>query len=175
MTAAVAPAAPQLLPRGPLTHLSAVAGPMLIGACLNMRHGALSMLEGAVALPAIMIGVALLMAPALYIGAAFLGVAPSARDTLATLTAGLGDAGLCLVGAAPALAFLIATSTGWVSALLLGHLIVAVSLLLSLRTLFRRLFGGGERRGRALLLLLGWTVVAFGIGERLFLEAFLTQ
>ena len=172
-TAAIATAAaPTLLPRGPLTHLSAVAGPMLVGACLHLQAGAMAMLEGAVRLPAIMIGVAVLMAPALYIGSAFLGVAPSARETATTLAAALGDAGLVLVGTAPALAFLIATSTGQAAGLLLGHLVVFVAVVLALRTLWRRLFSEAPHRARALALFFGWTIVAFGIAERLVLEAF---
>ena len=147
-----------------------IGGPMLVGACFGLQTGLLEALEASVAVPAVLVGVALLMAPALYIGAAFLGVAPAARDAARAVGAALADAGLLMLGLVPAFAFLLATS-GDVALFLLTHLVVLTSVAVALLALRRRLFAGSGRPIASTALFLLWALVGLGIGERLFLEA----
>ncbi len=148
-----------------------IAGPMLIGAALGLQAGPAELLSRAVTLPAIIVGVTLLMLPALYIGAAFLGVAPKARAMARSGSAALADTGIIMLGLAPSLLFLIAASTKGTTVVTLGTLVLGVSVLLGLRALFLRLF---DRRSLlALALFLGWSLVSVGIGGQLVARAML--
>lgn len=158
-------------PRGALL---AAAGPAALGACLGMPRGLGAMFEQAASLPAIFAGTTLITLPALYIGAAVFGVAPSARRVAASAAEGLAAAGLAFLGLAPALLFLLSTSVDEASALplLLGTIVAAIGAFFGLRAFHQRLFAGVEQRGRAFAVFAGWSLVAAGIGARLFLASF---
>lgn len=94
---------------GPTAGL-AIGGPVVMGAVLGMPLGASGMLTQATALPAILFGVALLTAPALYIATSLLGIAPPARDSLAAGVRAMRAAGLVMLGLAAPAAFLLATT-----------------------------------------------------------------
>jgi hypothetical protein len=147
-----------------------VAGPAAVGAALasnaNSSAGPLTALAGAAVLSAIVVGTWAAMLPALYIGAAFLGVAPRAQAVARSAGAALGDMGLVFLGLAPPLFFLVASSSQGVTVRVLGYTVVTAGVALGLRALFVRLF---DRRSlKALGLFAGWSLVSFGIGASLF-------
>lgn len=88
----------------------AIGGPALMGAVLGLPLGLAGMAAGALALPAIVFGVALLTSPALYIGASLVGIAPPASDSLRAGVRALRASGLVLLGLAAPAAFLLATT-----------------------------------------------------------------
>ena len=147
----------------------AIAGPALVGAALGLPDGPAAVAARAALLPAIVLGVALIMLPALYIGAAFLGVAPSARSVVTAAGSALADTGTVFLGLAPALAFLVVASTRPASVELLGYLAVALAVVIGLRALYLRLFM--ERAARVVPLFACWAAVSVGIGARLLVEA----
>lgn len=154
---------------GPGLAMSVVlmfAGPAAIGAALGLFDGPSALITRAVVFPTIIIGVAALMLPALYIGAAFLGVAPKAQAVARSARAALGDMGVVFLGLAAPLFFLVAASTELGTVRVLGHLIVGVGVALGLRALFIRLFD--RRSPRAIGLFAGWSLVSVGIGAQLF-------
>lgn len=143
--------------------LAALGGPTVVGASLAFLGSGSA--EDVLRVPAVMLGAAALMLPALYIGAALGGFAPSPSRLLQAALEALGAAGLLLLGLAPALAFLLATST---SALVRAQLAPATALLgalFGLGVLSRALFTGGVK---ARLLFTLWAMVTLTIGARLF-------
>jgi len=147
----------------------ALAGPALAGAALGLPHGPAALATRAALLPAIIVGVALIMLPALYIGAAFLGVAPNARSVISAAGSALADTGMVFLGLAPALLFLVAASTVTTTVVGLGYLTVALAVAIGLRALYLRLFTGNARRSVPLFAC--WAMVSLGIGARLMVEA----
>jgi len=147
------------------TVVPIVAGPALVGAALGLPGGAVQAATQAVTTPVIILGVAALMLPALYIGAAFLGVAPSARVVAQSSVAALADMGTVLSGLAAPLLFLVAASTQDASLRVLGVMTLGVGLILGFRGLFLRIFE--QRSLRALLLFTVWAIVSAGIGAQL--------
>lgn len=144
----------------------AIAGPAALGACVGLSLDPALAWIPAAALPAVVIGVTLLCAPTLYIGAAFAGVAPPPRVVVGGVGRTLADAGRVLAGLLPAIAFLAATasSPGTVRLLALGA--TALAALVGLRVLYRRLFT--DHDGPTARLLFGtWALVYLGIGLHL--------
>ncbi len=92
------------------TAALAIGGPAVMGAVLGMPAGVHGMLAQAATLPAILFGVALLTAPALYIATSLLGLAPPAGESLAAYVRALRASGLVLLGLAAPAAFLLATT-----------------------------------------------------------------
>ena len=155
--------------------LVAIGAPALVGACLGIPFGAAALAQTALALPAIFVGVGLLMTPALYIAAAFLGAAPSASEVAAAAGSTLKNAGVILLGLTPALAFLVATTNRPGTVLLLAHGVVGLTAVLALGMLFRRLFrrpDGAAACGklRVSALFLAWSAVTLGLGWRMLLS-----
>jgi hypothetical protein len=147
----------------------AIAGPALVGAALGLHAGPAELLARAATLPAIVVGVALLMLPALYIGAAFLGVAPRAGAVARSGVAALADTGVVMLGLAPSLLFLVAASTSAAAVSALALIVLALAVAIGLRALFARLF---ERRGAAAIGLFAcWSLVSAGIGAQLVARA----
>jgi hypothetical protein len=137
-----------------------VAGPLAVGACLGLSHGAAA-LTVAPSLPAVAVGVPCIIAPALYIGAAFVGVAPPAAQVLAALARGLRGAGLVACGFAPVL-LLVAATAGPNTALVLSATALMGSMALGLWVFAGRFFRPGQHLlGRAIVAL--WGLAALGI------------
>lgn len=88
----------------------ALAGPAAAGAAAGFRSGALETVRLGAALPATVIGVAVLTLPALYVATTYVGASPSLDRLSSAALAALRDAGIALLGLAPALLFLAATS-----------------------------------------------------------------
>lgn len=149
-----------------------LAGPAAIGAALGLgahgppAAGPLTALTCAAALAAIVVGTWAAMMPALYIGAAFMGIAPRAQAVARSTGAALADMGLVFLGLAPAFLFLVVSSAEGVTVRALGTVVVGAGVALGLRALFVRLF---DRRSlKALGLFAGWSLVSVGIGASLF-------
>lgn len=152
----------------------ALGGPACLGACLGLRFGLESAGVVALALPGILAGVTALTAPALYIGAAYLGVAPAPGVVLESLARGLRDAGLVLLGLTPTLALLTATATSTATVVAVGYAVVLLAVILGLRLLYRRLFADAPA-GLALTLYATWSLVAMGIGGPLLFSVLAAQ
>ncbi len=144
-----------------------VLGPAAVGACLGMRFGLEPALTLALALPAILIGVTFATTPALYIGAAFAGIAPPAQELAGSVASGLRDAGLVYLGLTPAFLFLAASVTDPRAALLVGAMVIVLGAGLGLRLAYGRLFEGKGARFLSLPLFCAWAIVCVGIAAHL--------
>jgi hypothetical protein len=160
-TAARAPAPPLV------TAALILGGPAVLGACVGMRAGLSSLLGYTLSLPALVLGVGAVMLPALYILAAFVGVAPSAKRVLRVASETLADLGRLLLGFVPALGFLTLSSQDPANAPVLGLLALGAATLLGLRALYLRLFAAKRRGLLSLALYLAWSSVCLGIGWHL--------
>jgi hypothetical protein len=143
-----------------------VGGPALIGVCAGSPLGVAAALRQGAAVPAVVLGISAMMIPALYIGASFVGAAPSARRMWRATTGTLRDIGSVSLGLAPALAVLIATAQDPSVATAFGALTMAAAAVLGLRALYLRLFAGQRRGLWALPLYTIWALVSLGIGWR---------
>jgi hypothetical protein len=150
------------------TALVALAGPALLGAALGMPFGLPKLLSEAAMVTAIVVGLSVLMIPALYIATTLVGAAPSADQVGASAASALRAGGTLLLGLAPATLFLIATSQTHVIVWILGFLVLSVSMIASLRILFSDLFTTPTARLRALPVFLIWSIVSLGLGAHLF-------
>jgi len=137
-----------------------------VGASLGLRFGVDSAVALGIALPAILAGTAALTAPALYIGAAFTGVAPPPRDVLTAITEGLADTGTVLLGLTPAVLLLTATASQPGTVLFLGYGVVLLGVAIGLRQLYARLFADTPGFWPPLLYA-AWSTVGLGIGALL--------
>ena len=126
--------------RQPLSPIWAVVGPAVVGLAVGIARPEHPGLTAALLLPAVVGGVVALTSPALYIGAAFSGLAPSPRTLLLALQHTLRDAGLAMAGLAPAMLFLAATAHGSLTPAVLAAMVVALSAVIGLRLLYSRLF-----------------------------------
>lgn len=160
-----------------------IFGPAIAGAALGLRSGLPAAADHALRLPVILAGVATLMVPALYIGAALFGVAPRGQLVVSGARSALSSSGGVLLGLAPSLAFLAASAEdGRTISVLLGVAAVGAAALLGLRTLFRELFTEPSAaqspgaplepalvvsRRRSIPLFVAWSLVSLGIGARL--------
>lgn len=144
----------------------ALAGPAALGAALAAHDvGAL----GEVArLPLLWVGVAALMTPALYIGAALSGLSPSAREVGGAAVDALARGGGLLLGLAPALLFLVVTSFSAEAGRALVGVAALVGAVAGLGVLFRRLCVEPDAGVTPRFVFLGWAAVLLGIGAQLF-------
>ena len=141
-----------------------LAGPMVLGLCLSLRPGT-TWTEG-FSLPFVLLGVTAVMLPALYIGAGLLELSPRAEAILSGASEGLVRCSWACLGLAPALAFLVGTSTSVLGGAAAAYGIVGLSVCLGLRGLYTSTFEGSSR---AILFFIAWSAVSLGIGARLFL------
>lgn len=144
--------------------LPALGGTGLLGLWLAARVDQLSLLKTSLGLPLAVLFAALISAPALYIGAAVVKAAPPPRVVLHTLTRGLDDAGLALLGLLPAVLFLGATTLDAELAVVMALAALAGSLIFGLRLLFGRMFPTAALAVRALPVFGAWAVVSLGLG-----------
>lgn len=147
-------------------------GPLLVGACLGAPFGLAVFFRSIAGLPAVFFGVGLLMAPALYIVGAFLGVAPPVDRILVAARATFRDLGMLLLGMLPALLFLEVTTQRDETVLVLGHAVIGLATTLALIAFFRRVFAGEHKRVVPVLLYLVWSAVCLGMGWRVFLSIY---
>lgn len=144
----------------------AVAGPAALGVALASRD--IGSASEVLRLPVLWIGVAALMTPALYIVAALSGLAPSAREVVGSAVDALGRGGGLVLGLAPALLFLVATSFSGAVARGLVGLAAIVGAVAALGVLFHRLYVEPDAGVSARFVFMGWAAVLLGIGVQLF-------
>jgi len=144
--------------------LLTLAGPLAVGAIMGTKHGVLSVGLCALLVPASIFGVALIMAPVLYIGLTLLGAAPSARAVGEAMLGALKASGLVMLGLSPALISLSSSVPSEASSLVLGTLALMVAVLIGVRALFGKLLGPARSWLRALPVVAVWTPVALGLG-----------
>lgn len=145
----------------------AVTGPAVAGACLGLGTNLATTLRWAGSLPLFIVTLAVMTLPALYIATSLAGEAPAFGRVVGAALDALDDAGLVMLGLAPALAFLVVTTQN-AHTIDLALLVVAVPMLLGLRSLFLTLFAS-ERpltqvASRTVLTYVVWSAVALGIG-----------
>jgi hypothetical protein len=146
------------------TLLPALGGTGLLGLWLGARVDGYGLLQTSLGLPLAVLFSALIMAPALYIGAAVVRAAPSPGAVLQGLARGLDDAGLALLGLLPAVMFLGATAKNEGVVIFVGLTALGGALLFGTRLLFGRVFPTPEARLRVLPVFGAWVVVSMGIG-----------
>lgn len=139
----------------------ALAGPAVVGVALCLPWETHRLATVPLLLPLIFVGVMALLLPSLYIGLAFAGSTTSLRTLANTAVEALRDAGVALLGIAPALLFLGATST---SESFVRWLAIGAAAFLTVRAMCVRLSRRSELGVRLVILLAGFTVVALGIG-----------
>lgn len=147
----------------PKTGALILAGPTVLGLCLSLRPNT-TLTEG-FTLPFVLLAVTAVMLPALYIGAGLLEIAPEGDAIVRGAIEGLVRCSWACLGLAPAVAFMVGTSTSAVGAALVAYGFVAVAVCLGLRGLFERTFGHGVS---ARVFFFFWSFVSLGIGARLF-------
>ena len=151
----------------PMSWFLALAGPLATGSAVALSaHG--SVAEGLL-FPLVTVGVGVGLLPALYVGSAIAGVAPSAIKLANEFAHSLSRAGLFLLGLAPALAFLCVSATEAGTVAVLGRSTIIAGGVFALWLLFRFAFSGSGRPVRAFVLFSGWSLVAFGLGRALYL------
>src|SRR5207302_7618200 len=89
----------------------ALAGPLAAGAVLGLPGGASAVAGRGLGITAVLLGVAALTAPMLYVGVSLAGVAPAAATWLKGGRRAAIACGTLLLGVTPPLAFLLATSS----------------------------------------------------------------
>ncbi len=157
--------------------LRAVAGPATAGLCYGLATDLPTALHLAALLPALVLGVAALMIPALYVGSALAGVAPPGRAFARAALDALDDLGVTLLGLSPALAFLVVAAQHASWSAVFELIAVATAVGLALRSLYLRLFSTPAADDdvsppllahhlRALPLFGGWSLVSVGLGLR---------
>lgn len=146
----------------------ALGGPALLGLALGMPFGLRALLVEAGLMVAIVVGLTVLMLPALYIATTLMGTAPSAQRMGAASIAALRSGGTLLLGLTPASLFLIATSQTALVVWVLGFLVLGASQLTALRWLYSDLLSGSARRTRVMPVFVVWSLVSMGLGAHLF-------
>jgi hypothetical protein len=159
------PASPRSLP----SALLALSGPVAIGAIVGANNGTFAATRTAIALPAVIAGLAVAMVPALYIGLAVTGSAPSPSSVLAAAGRGLRALGVSLIGVAAPLLFVLMTMQRPRVAVTLGAIAVAGAAFAGLRALYRSLFADAPPF-LPQAILATWSLLALGIGVRLYTE-----
>jgi len=141
-------------------------GPLVAGACLSLGHG--NTVETAVRVPEVFVLAAAITLPALYIGAALIGIAPPAKKMAWGVFASFRSASVLWLGFAPAIAFMVASGSEDQSMGLLGQGVVLLGGLMALRGLYLAVFDECASRVKAVALYSAWTLVSLGIGGHLY-------
>jgi hypothetical protein len=150
------------------TILAALGGPVALGAAMGLPFGVKGMLGEALALPELLLGMALLTTPALYIAATLIDAAPPASRMAKAVAAALRGAGLVMVGLAPVAGFLHATMLGTRFVYVSGALAVGGAVLAGLRSLNRDLVVDTPNAFRFQPLFALWAAVSMALGAHLF-------
>jgi hypothetical protein len=166
MLVSCSPPAPRL-PSPPVSVAIAAAGPTALGAIISLR---LANPAPAIAIPAVVLGVAAATLPALYIATAVTGAAPPLDHVARAVGRALFALGLAALGLAAPLLFLTTTTTDAGAAYGLTSVALVTALAIGLRVLHRELWGPGLRTIALDLTFLAWAVSALIIGARLYAE-----
>lgn len=155
----------------------ALLGPAVIGAWIALRVGLSDVPVGdggvgtfarlALGVPLAIVGAAVLTAPALYIGSAFVNVSLRPGAMLREIAVGLDGAGLVMLGLMPAVLFLGATISDPIVASAIASMALAGAVVFGVRLLFGRLYPTGIERVKAIPVYVCWAAVSLGIGAML--------
>ena len=150
--------------------LVAVGGPLVLGATLGVPFGVRKILTDSVLLPGLVIGLTLMMAPALYIGMSLVGAAPPASRVGTAVGRALRAGGIVMAGLSPATAFLLSTTLSHAFVYVFGVLAVGGATLAALRALWGELVTEPDKRLRAIPVFGIWSAVSLGLGLHLFIS-----
>lgn len=152
----------------------ALLGPAVIGAWIALRvglsdaplgdGGAGTFARLTLGVPLAILGAAVLTAPALYIGSAFMKAELRPGAMLRQIAIGLDGAGLVMLGLMPAVLFLGATITDPVIASVVAAMALGGAVVFGVRLLFGRLYASPVERIKAMPVYAVWSVVSLGIG-----------
>jgi hypothetical protein len=143
-----------------------LVGPVALGAALGFSQGVLTMLTNALALPTLVLGLALTMTPALYIGLSLTGGAPKAAEVAHATLSALRSSGLVMAGFAPATLFIVASTHVEHQANLVATVVVGTAVVLGLRCLSDLLFSR-QRSARHVVVYGAWAVIGLALGADL--------
>lgn len=145
----------------------AVFGPVALGAAIGLGSVSLPMLRGSLALPALVLGLAAALVPALYIGRSLAGAPTNAAELGRSVLRALASLGITMAGIAPAVLFLISTSESASSVLLFAYLSVGTAALIGVRRLYQELSVSGPRSGWLWLVFVAWAMLGLALGANL--------
>lgn len=151
-------------------HLPILLGPAITGLILGLSEGPEIAALRALLLTLVILGCALMMLPPLYIATSLTQEAPPLHDFIRSGHLTLSHTGRLMLGLSPALLFLVSTTTSPTAVLVLGHLTVALTLVLALKSLFHTLFPEPSETLPGIFI--AWSLLTLGIGEHLFLQLF---
>jgi len=145
-----------------------VGGAATLGLICRLPGGAVAATNSSLATPAIVLGVCILLAPALYIGLALAGAKTDAKSFAAGLVQSWRASGLVAVGLAPPLLFMVATTGNEKAALSFGVLALLCSLTIGLYTLGKN---SATHSLASVCCFCVWALAALAVGARLFFRA----
>ncbi len=143
----------------------ALVGAAALGWISRLHGGTLAAAESSLAAPAIVFGVCILLSPALYIGLSLAGAQTSSSLFIRAIACGWRASGLVALGLAPALLFVVATTTSEGLALAFGALAISCSLAVGLVALAKE---SARHSFMSLVCFVGWAVAAFSVGAHMF-------
>ena len=149
--------------------LIGLAGSVAMGASAGIDSGVFAVLRGAALLPAMVLVVTLLVVPALYVSASMMGVAIRLPELSAAVALGLRSSGVAALGLVGPVLFLLASSSSSQVTWLLVAVVLLVTALLGLRSIYVQLFAHRDAPG-LLPLYLSWSLLVLGIGAKLVLQ-----
>ena len=147
----------------------AVAGAAAIGWIVAIPDNVFASIKMALLTPAILLGLACALTPALYILLALTGAGTGPGKFAAAVVAGLRATGLTALACAGPLLFFAATSSGDKAAVLLGVTGLGLALVVGLAALEKA--ASDRHTTTSALAMIGWSVAALAIGLRLFAGA----
>ena len=138
-----------------------------------MHLGVLATGSAAAQLPAVLIGVTLLMMPALYICASLNGYQLTTRRLAEAAKTSLYRSGIVLLGLAPALLFLAVSSSAPDVLQTVAPFAIRIAGAIGIRALFPLVFG--ENAGmKSKVMFAAWAFVGLGIAESFYSNLFVT-
>jgi hypothetical protein len=163
---------PSLLHRELPAVLAAIGGAAAVGATLGLPTGTQALLSQGALLPLIILAVALVCSPALFIGAGLLGAKSSIADVCHAIGQGAVSSGHALLGFVPVALFLTATrASERHPAIAVVGLIVVATVAGSLRTWYA-LSSKDEDRKRLLPYFVCWSGASLTLGGLLLFHSF---
>lgn len=142
----------------------AAGGPLVLGAAVGMPLGLSGVMGQALHMTGLVLGLTTLMAPALYIALSLTGPAPDASQVARAFGQGLRSSGIIFAGLAPAVAFLLATSSSPELLVFVGALVLAAGAVVGLRMLLQSLRQTKSWSARSLAVFVAWAIVLAGLG-----------
>lgn len=148
----------------------AVAGSAALGWLCRMPGGASAAATSSFATPMILLGVGIVLAPALYIGLSFAGAQTTTPVFVRGLSRALRATGITALGLAPPVLFLVATSTSEGAAFVFGGAALLLSVAVGLVTLAKY---AADHSTASFFCFWAWAMAAGAVGGHFFVEAVL--